>query len=129
MTIEAAPFDFALNEMRRAGILEDLFEFEPIEAWIAAALEAACKVLTPASAPDLCRRVRYQLGKHYRRTGKVAAAAAAFAVAAEAARRLTELGKPPSVLTAACHLGAERAARIFEETYDDYRRRVGVLYR
>ncbi len=48
---------------------------------------------------------------------------------AETARRLVELGKPPSVLTAACHVGAERAARIFEETYDDYRRRVGVLYR
>jgi uncharacterized phosphosugar-binding protein len=48
---------------------------------------------------------------------------------AETARRLVELAKPPSVLTAACHVGADRAARIFEETYDDYRRRVGVLYR
>ncbi|HEY2158211.1 MAG TPA: SIS domain-containing protein [Isosphaeraceae bacterium] len=48
---------------------------------------------------------------------------------AETARRLVEMGKPPSVLTAACHVGADRAARIFEETYDDYRRRVGVLYR
>jgi uncharacterized phosphosugar-binding protein len=47
---------------------------------------------------------------------------------AETARRLVELGAPPSVLTAACHVGAERAARIFEKTYDDYRRRVGVLY-
>jgi uncharacterized phosphosugar-binding protein len=48
---------------------------------------------------------------------------------AETARRLVELGSPPSVLTAACHVGPDRAARIFEETYDDYRRRVGVLYR
>jgi uncharacterized phosphosugar-binding protein len=48
---------------------------------------------------------------------------------AETACRLTEAGAPPSVLTAACHVGTERAARIFEETYDDYRRRVGVLYR
>ncbi len=48
---------------------------------------------------------------------------------AEVARLLTEAGRPPKVLTAACHLGAERAARLFEETYDDYRRRVGVLYR
>jgi uncharacterized phosphosugar-binding protein len=46
---------------------------------------------------------------------------------AETARRLVELGAPPSVLTAACHVGADRAARIFEATYDDYRRRVGVL--
>lgn len=48
---------------------------------------------------------------------------------AETARRLVEAGSPPSVLTAACHVGAERAARLFEETYDEYRRRVGVLYR
>jgi uncharacterized phosphosugar-binding protein len=48
---------------------------------------------------------------------------------AEVARLLTEAGSPPKVLTAACHLGAERAQRLFEETYDDYRRRVGVLYR
>jgi uncharacterized phosphosugar-binding protein len=48
---------------------------------------------------------------------------------AEVARLLTEAGAPPKVLTAACHLGADRARRLFEETYDDYRRRVGVLYR
>jgi uncharacterized phosphosugar-binding protein len=50
-------------------------------------------------------------------------------VKAEVARLLTEAGAPPKVLTAACHLGAERARLLFEETYDDYRRRVGVLYR
>ena len=50
-------------------------------------------------------------------------------VKAEVARLLTEAGRPPKVLTAACHLGAERARALFEETYDDYRRRVGVLYR
>jgi uncharacterized phosphosugar-binding protein len=48
---------------------------------------------------------------------------------AETARLLTEAGSPPSVLTAACHVGQERAREIFEATYDDYRRRVGVLYR
>ena len=47
---------------------------------------------------------------------------------AEVARLLTETGQPPKVLTAACHLGAERARDLFEATYDDYRRRVGVLY-
>ncbi len=47
---------------------------------------------------------------------------------AETARRLTELGSPPKVLTAACHIGAEAARELFEATYDDYRRRVGVLY-
>ncbi len=50
-------------------------------------------------------------------------------IKAEVARLLTEAGQPPKVLTAACHLGAERASALFEETYDDYRRRVGVLYR
>jgi uncharacterized phosphosugar-binding protein len=50
-------------------------------------------------------------------------------IKAEVARLLTEAGRPPKVLTAACHLGADRARDLFEETYDDYRRRVGVLYR
>ncbi len=50
-------------------------------------------------------------------------------VKAEVARRLTESGTPPIVLTAACHVGAERARALFEETYDDYRRRIGILYR
>jgi len=50
-------------------------------------------------------------------------------VKAEVARLLIEAGAPPKVLTAACHLGAERSLQLFEETYDDYRRRVGVLYR
>jgi uncharacterized phosphosugar-binding protein len=49
-------------------------------------------------------------------------------VKAEVARLLTTAGQPPKVLTAACHLGAERARALFEETYDDYRRRIGVLY-
>jgi uncharacterized phosphosugar-binding protein len=50
-------------------------------------------------------------------------------IKAEVARLLTQAGHPPYVLTAACHLGPERAAALFEQTYDDYRRRIGVLYR
>ena len=50
-------------------------------------------------------------------------------VKAEVARRLTEAGQPPLVLTAACHLGADRARELFEDAYDDYRRRIGVLYK
>ena len=50
-------------------------------------------------------------------------------VKAEVARLLTEAGDPPKVLTAACHLGLERARDLFDATYDEYRRRVGVLYR
>src|SRR3954451_25421133 len=50
-------------------------------------------------------------------------------IKADVARRLTEAGQPPKVLTSSCHLGPDRARRLFEETYDDYRRRVGLLYR
>jgi uncharacterized phosphosugar-binding protein len=49
-------------------------------------------------------------------------------IKAEVARGLTVAGFPPKVLTAACHLGADRARELFEATYDDYRQRVGVLY-
>ena len=49
-------------------------------------------------------------------------------IKADVARRLTAAGQPPRVLTSACHLGAERAGALFEATYDDYRRRLGVLY-
>jgi uncharacterized phosphosugar-binding protein len=48
---------------------------------------------------------------------------------AEVARLLTEAGQPPKVLTSACHLGSEKAAALFEATYDDYRRRVGILFK
>lgn len=50
-------------------------------------------------------------------------------VKAEVARLLTLAGAPPTVLTAACHVGTDRAKELFEEAYDDFRRRVGILYR
>lgn len=50
-------------------------------------------------------------------------------IKAEVARGLTQAGTPPLVLTAAFHLGPQRAAELFEACYDDYRRRIGVLYR
>ncbi len=50
-------------------------------------------------------------------------------IKAEVARLLVAAGTAPKVLTAACHLGETRAQTLFEETYDDYRRRIGVLYR
>jgi uncharacterized phosphosugar-binding protein len=50
-------------------------------------------------------------------------------IKADVARRLTEAGAPPKVLTASCHLGADAARDLFEDTYDDYRRRIGVLYK
>jgi len=44
----------------------------------------------------------------------------------QAAHRRRALPQGPD--RKACHLGPERARQLFEETYDDYRRRVGVLY-
>jgi len=47
---------------------------------------------------------------------------------AELAKLLTEAGQPPKVLTAACIVGMDRAAAIFEEAYDEHSRRMGKLY-
>ena len=59
----------------------------------------------------------------------VAASAVANAIKAEVAQRLTEAGQPPLVLTSSHLVGGERSAELFEKAYDDYRRRIGVLYR
>ena len=67
--------------------------------------------------------------RRWRRSPASPAAPSSTSLKAEVARLLTEAGRPPLVLTAACHLGADRARELFEATYDDYRRRVGVLYR
>ncbi|MDZ7706739.1 MAG: SIS domain-containing protein [Trueperaceae bacterium] len=44
------------------------------------------------------------------------------------AERLAALGQPPLVLASAYEMGAEASARRFEESYDDYRDRVKVVY-
>ena len=59
----------------------------------------------------------------------VSACFIANALKAETAERLTRAGQPPKVLTSPVHVGRERAEEMFEESYDDYRRRVGALYR
>lgn len=45
-------------------------------------------------------------------------------IKARVAELLTEDGQPPVVLTSAYHIGKEAAAQVFEDVYDDYRRRV-----
>jgi uncharacterized phosphosugar-binding protein len=50
------------------------------------------------------------------------------AIKAEVAARLVAAGKPPRVLTAACRLGAERAAALFEAAYDEHARRIAPLF-
>lgn len=50
-------------------------------------------------------------------------------IKAEVAKLLTEAGQPPKVLTAASILDSEKAARIFEDAYDEHAHRLAELYR
>ncbi len=50
-------------------------------------------------------------------------------IKAELAKKLTDAGQPPKVLTAACVLGAEKAAALFEAAYDEHAHRLAELYR
>jgi len=49
-------------------------------------------------------------------------------IKAEVARRLTEAGRPPKVLTAGAVVGRARATEIFESAYDEHARRLAKLY-
>lgn len=44
------------------------------------------------------------------------------------AAELVRVGKPPLVLTSSVLIGSEASAELFDETYDDYRRRVARAY-
>jgi len=50
------------------------------------------------------------------------------ALKAETAQRLVALKKMPSVLTAACLVGRERSAELFEDAYDEHARRIARLF-
>ena len=50
-------------------------------------------------------------------------------IKAELAKRLTDAGQPPKVLTAACVIGAEKATKIFEAAYDEHAHRMAELYK
>ena len=50
------------------------------------------------------------------------------ALKAEVAARLTAAGAPPTVLTASCLVGPERAAELFEAAYDEHAHRIARLY-
>jgi uncharacterized phosphosugar-binding protein len=45
------------------------------------------------------------------------------------AAELTRRGQPPLVLTSSVLVGSARSAELFDQSYDDYRTRVGKLYR
>ncbi len=49
-------------------------------------------------------------------------------IKAEVAARLTNAGQPPTVLSGAAIVGAERATALFESAYDEHARRLAKLY-
>ena len=49
-------------------------------------------------------------------------------IKAEVAKRLTEGGQPPKVLTASLITGAEKATELFEAAYDEHGRRIAKYY-
>jgi uncharacterized phosphosugar-binding protein len=48
---------------------------------------------------------------------------------AEIAKRLTEAGQPPKVLTAGAIVGTERATELFEAAYDEHAHRLAELFK
>lgn len=50
------------------------------------------------------------------------------AIKAEVAKRLTEAGHPPKVLSAGAVVGAGRAVELFESAYDEHARRIARYY-
>lgn len=52
----------------------------------------------------------------------------ANAIKAEVAKRLTDAGQPPKVLTAGAAVGRERATELFEAAYDEHAKRVAKLF-
>ena len=49
-------------------------------------------------------------------------------IKAEVAKRLTDAGQPPKVLTAGVVVGDKRSAELFESAYDEHARRLAKLY-
>ena len=49
-------------------------------------------------------------------------------IKAEVAKRLTDAGQPPKVLTAGAVVGEKRSAELFESAYDEHARRLAKLY-
>jgi uncharacterized phosphosugar-binding protein len=58
----------------------------------------------------------------------IGAAAVTNAIKVRVAEQLSNLGKPPIVLTSSYFLGAEASKKRFDDCYDDYRNRVQKVY-
>jgi CHAT domain-containing protein/tetratricopeptide (TPR) repeat protein len=113
-TFESAPFEFARNETRRAGILRDLVDPEFADPLIARALEDACRVLTPDPYPDLCRHVRFELGRLHLRCADLHAAAQDFSIAGEACEHVLAATETVSRRAAEVELNAELFAALVD---------------
>ena len=50
-------------------------------------------------------------------------------IKAELAKRLTDAGQPPKVLTAACMVGAAKAIALFEAAYDEHAHRMAEVFK
>ena len=84
LTPEAAPFEYARNELRRGGIILDLNDEAMGVPLAIEAFKNACRILTVDVEPDLCRRSHSELARLYARRGDIDRAAAAYAVACDA---------------------------------------------
>jgi uncharacterized phosphosugar-binding protein len=58
----------------------------------------------------------------------IGATAVTNALKCAIAQRLVAMGKPPLVLTSSYFIGSEESQRRFDESYDDYRRRLKRVY-
>jgi uncharacterized phosphosugar-binding protein len=58
----------------------------------------------------------------------IGAAAVTNALKCRIAEKLTELGKPPIVLTSSYFIGSEASKQRFDDCYDDYRARIQKVY-
>jgi len=58
----------------------------------------------------------------------IGAAAVTNALKCAIAEKLTAMGKPPLVLTSSYFIGAEESQRRFDQSYDEYRRRLKRVY-
>ena len=58
----------------------------------------------------------------------IGAAAVTNALKCRIAEKLTELGKPPIVLTSSYFIGSEASRQRFDDCYDDYRARIQKVY-
>ncbi len=118
---ETSPTDYALNELRRASVLEDLGEPALVRERIIQAYTSGCAQLTPDGAPGLCRRAQSRLGDLRFQEGDFTAAAAAFATACQASEHV--YGDTESVTGRAEE--ATPNARLYEGLVDSLSRVAG----